>query len=307
MQVSRNCEAVLCRGSAASGPSVPLDGNAGVVFSRAFSAGRPGMTEDPRGAAAANPSGGLHQHPLVERLKPDPAQPVKRVIELTGLPGESDRPGYQRLYLTSRLEYYAEFPTEDIVHSEILSADRSPFPRLESTRVSVRREATITYTWVRSHQPVDEFDLDVRLGAPSTGRRAVPQDICDSAHSICAGTELCTETCGACTATCGFCTDTCGGGGCTAGGTCDTCHGVTCVGTCDDTCRTCPTDCRQGTCNTCDTQCNQATCAGTCNQATCQTCQTQCGTCDTQCGTCRTQCGTCVACTHATCFNTCAC
>jgi hypothetical protein len=266
------------------------------------------MTEDPRssGPAGANSSGGLPQHPLVERLKPDPAQPAKRVIELTGLPGQSDRPGYQRLYLTSRLEYYAEFPTEDIVHSEILSTDRSPFPRLESTRVSVRREATITYTWVRSHQPVDEFDLDVRLGAPSTGRGAVPQDICDSAHSICAGTELCTVTCG-------FCTDTCGR--CTAGDTCDTCHGVTCVGTCDDTCRTCPTDCRQ-TCNTCPTQCGtcQTQCE-TCNQATCQTCQTQCGTCQTQCNTCnqatcqtcQTQCGTCVACTHATCVNTCDC
>lgn len=243
------------------------------------------MTDDPpsRGAAGANPSGGLPQHPLVERLKPDPAQPAKRVIELTGLPGESDRPGYQRLYLTPRLDYYAEFPTEDIVHSEILSADRSPFLRLESTRVSVPREATITYTWVRSHQPVDEFDLDVRLGAPSTGRRAVP-DICATDNDSCG----ITATCGTCD-----CTDTCGG--------------VTCRGTCDDTCRTCQTDCRQGTCNTCDTQCNQATCANTCNQATCQTCQTQCGTCETQCGTCRTQCGTCVACTHATCFNTCGC
>jgi hypothetical protein len=248
------------------------------------------MTEDSssQGVTGANSSGGLPQHPLVERLKPDPAQPAKRVIELTGLPGESDRPGYQRLYLTSQLEYYAEFPREDIVHSEILPADRSPFSSLESTRVSVRREATISYTWVRSYQPVDEFDLDVRLGPSSTGRRAIPQDLCDSENSDCGGGGGITGTCGTCACT-------------------DTCVGVTCRGTCDATCRTCQTDCRQGTCNTCDTQCNQATCANTCNQATCQTCQTQCGTCETQCGTCRTQCGTCVACTHATCFNTCAC
>jgi hypothetical protein len=39
----------------------------------------------------------LPQHPYVERLKPDPTQPAKRVVDLTGLPGNSDRPGYQRL------------------------------------------------------------------------------------------------------------------------------------------------------------------------------------------------------------------
>ena len=258
------------------------------------------MSEDPGTGSDETPQQ-LPQHPFVGRLKPDPSQPAQRVIDLVGFPGDSDRPGYQRLYLTTRLDYYAEFPTEDIVHSEILSADRSPFPRLESTRVSVRREATITYTWVRSHQPVNEFDLDIRLGAPSTGRRAIPPDlgcVTDEPNSCAGGTD----TCGGCNAT-GFCTDTCGG--CTAGCT------NTCGGTCDrdtcggDTCRR--TDCGQQTCNTCNTNCGQATCATCPNQATCQTCQTQCGTCQSQCGTCHTQCGTCVACTHATCFGTCDC
>ena len=101
----------------------------------------------------------------MERLKPDPSQPAQRVIDLVGLAGDSDRTGYQRLYLTTKLDYYAEFMVEDIVYSQTIPADQSPFPGLEATRVSVRRDATINYTWARSPQPVDEFDLDVRLGA----------------------------------------------------------------------------------------------------------------------------------------------
>jgi hypothetical protein len=58
-------------------------------------------------AAPSNPNE-LPQHPLVERLKPDPSQPPKKVLVLIGLPGKSDRQGYQRLYLTTKLDYYAE-------------------------------------------------------------------------------------------------------------------------------------------------------------------------------------------------------
>ena len=184
----------------------------------------------------------LPEHPLVERLKPDPSQPAKRVTVLTGLPGKSDRAGYQRLYLTTKLDYYAEFPTSDMVHAEVVPADQSPFPGIEASRVSISRDATIHYIWAKSPQPVDEFDLDIRLGVPvgaSTGS-AIP------AKSIIGNTV------------------------CTCDGTCDSCH-KTC-GTCGNTC-TCQTQCNQPTCGgtcTCQTQCNQPTCAGTC------TCQTQC-------------------------------
>jgi hypothetical protein len=113
----------------------------------------------------------LPQNPFVGRLKPDPSQPAQRVIDLVGLAGDSDRTGYQRLYLTTKLDYYAEFLVQDVVYSETVPADQSPFPGLEAARVSVRRDATINYTWARSPQPVDEFDLDVRLGAAAA---AVP-------------------------------------------------------------------------------------------------------------------------------------
>jgi hypothetical protein len=203
---------------------------------------------------------GLPQHPLVEQLKPDPAQPARRVISLTGLPGNSDRAGYQRIYLTSRLDYYAEFLTSDIVSSESVPADRSPIPGHEATRVSVGRDATIHYVRVRTAQPLDEFDLDIRLGAQSAAA-AVPQ------RTIING---CTDTCHT---ACDTCPHT----------ACDTCPPTAC-GTCHTQCGTCPADATcagHGTCvntqcvqQTCVfTQCNQATCVNTqCAQATCVTC-----------------------------------
>jgi len=215
---------------------------------------------------------GLPQHPYVERLKPDPAQPAKRVIDLTGLAGNSDRPGYQRLYLTTKLDYYAEFLASDMVHSEAVAADQSPFPGHEATRVSISRDATIHYIWARSPQPVDEFDLDVRLGAPSATPLVaglLPATRPPAATCIFDG---CTDTCphvGPCGRTCD---DTCT---ChpTCGGTCNTCPGMatcaagaTCAG--HGTCLS-PTQCA----GTCFTQCAQATCANTqCQQATCATC-----------------------------------
>jgi hypothetical protein len=122
------------------------------------------MSEDPGSGRDETPRP-LPQSPFVGRLKPDPSQPAQRVIDLVGLAGDGDRTGYQRVYLTTKLDYYAEFLIEDVVYSETIPADQSPFPGLEATRVSVRRDATINYTWARSPQPVDEFDLDVRLGA----------------------------------------------------------------------------------------------------------------------------------------------
>lgn len=125
------------------------------------------MPKDP-GSERDETSEPLPQHPYVGRLKPDPSQPAQRVmevIELVGLAGDSDRTGYQRLYLTVKLNYYAEFLIEDMVYRQTVPADESPFPGLEAARVSVRRDATINYTWARSPQPVDEFDLDVRPSA----------------------------------------------------------------------------------------------------------------------------------------------
>lgn len=213
----------------------------------------------------------LKQHPLVDRLKPDPAKPARKIVALIGLPGRSDRPGFQRLYLSAKLDYYAEFASADLIHSQPVPADASPIPGQEATHVTIARDATIHYVWAATPSALDEFDLDVRLGTPGAGM--IPVLITRVATCFPDGTG-----CGTCN---GTCEGTCG-------------HQNTCL-----TCDTCHTRCQQVTCHTCQTQCAQNTCAGTC-----QTCQTQCGqnTCANTCQTCQTQCGqnTCATC------NTCA-
>jgi hypothetical protein len=212
----------------------------------------------------------LPQHPLVGRLKPDPAQPAQRVIELVGLPGDSDRAGYQRLYLTARLDYYAEFQVQDIVYTEAVAADVSPVAGQEATKVSIRRDATINYTWVRSPQPVDEFDLDVRLGAAGSaigpagfptntcpdGPCGISEPPCLTQAATCFGQATCPNTrCNTCAGLtcpathCNTCLNTCAGHATCPPTHCNTCAGVTCPPTRCNTCAgaTCP-----GTqCNTC--------------------------------------------------------
>jgi hypothetical protein len=247
----------------------------------------------------------LAQHPLVDRLKPDPGQVAKKVVTLVGLPGKSDRASYQRLYLTAKLDYYAEFQISAMAYTEAVPADQSPIAGHEATSVTLARDATIQYIWATTTQPMDEFDLDIRLGTPGAAMATV-------------GIATRVATCFPDNSICRTCD-----------GTCDTClHQATCVGhTCVDT------QCQQNTCvntqcqqNTCvNTQCQQNTCVNTqcqntcvntqCQQNTCVNTQCQQNTCvNTQCqtnchqhtcaNTCHTQCGTCG---DDTCHRTCTC
>jgi hypothetical protein len=213
----------------------------------------------------AGRGGALPQHPMVGRRRPDPAAPAQRVTVLVGLPGDSDRPDHQRLYLTTALDYYAEFLVADIVHSEEVPADKSPFSGVEATKVEVSRDATISYTWSSTPHPVDQFDLDVRLGqARSLMAAQIPQ------------TRFClTPLCGTVVVGTAFCQsdlcatdDTCLPNNCQTLPTdidCQTQDGPTCNNTCADTCGTCnQTQCLP----TCD-----ITCANTCQPwYTAQTC-----------------------------------
>jgi hypothetical protein len=223
----------------------------------------------------------LSQDPFVDRLRPDPAEPPTPVIVLEGLSGESSREGYWRLYFTRELDNYAEFRAEDVVYSERIPRDQPPFMGLDATRVGIRRDATIEYTQARTSRPVDEFDLDIRLGTSRGTRRAHVRNIPETFLPV-----QCQDTGGFCPTEVGLsCVGTCGDDTCQI----TVCRGHTCMdaGTCDTcprTCNTCPGQ-TCDTCQTCPTQCAEVTCA-----ATCHTCPTQCGH---TCNTCQTQCDTC--------------
>lgn len=247
-----------------------------------------------------NPRKPLQEDSVVARLRDESGgEAPTGLTPYTGLLGRSSREGYWLLYPTLDMGTSIEIQESDIVHSESLAPEQSPFGGLGGTRVYVRKGATVTTTRTvsRAHPAGegDEFDLDIRVG----GREPGPADtVCQT------GIEYtCGETGGSCFGTCGntvcgTCVYTCN---CTEAATC----GRSCSpNTCNET--YCAATCGMNTCNTCATQCNQDTCV-TCQ--TCNTCPTNCGTCNQTCAptcytcqTCFTACGTCTP----TCFNTCA-
>jgi hypothetical protein len=213
------------------------------------------------------------QDPFVERMRPDPSQPSSRVLVIDGLLGDSDRPGYRRLYFTQDLNYYAEFRAEDVLDVVTIPPEQGPFAGLQSSRVTLRREATIETTYVQRAGALDEFDLDVRLGVAGSAAWTSPEafappptviiDGCGTEVTDCRTCETCRTRCGQ--PTCATCQTRCG------------------QPTCAATCATCQTQCGQPTCATCQT------CRTRCGQFTCEECgPTEVGTClNTHCNTCR--------------------
>jgi hypothetical protein len=209
------------------------------------------VPRDP-GVAPSGPGETLSQHPYVDRVRPDPSQPPERVRILEGLLGNSDREGHWRLYFTRELDNYAEFRQEAVVFSEPIPADQEPFLGQEATRVGIKRDATIEFTRTRTPRPVDEFDLDIRLG------QLTPRSSTTATNPIyCTGFN-CTDFCDYCPTP----TDTCNTN-------------------CQPTCDTCRTRCGQPTCDTCRTRCDQLTC---------ETCRTECRPCQTEGNTCTCAC-----------------
>lgn len=135
----------------------------------------PDDAQDPSEGATAEglDAAGRPQDPIVARRRPDPAQPPEPSLRMLGFLGDSDRPGFRRLYFTRDLDYYAEFRADDAVDIEAIPAEQPPFRGDEATRLTLRRDATVEYTRVRTGRPLDEFDLDVRL---SRRRLAVAGD-----------------------------------------------------------------------------------------------------------------------------------
>ncbi|MFE6867705.1 hypothetical protein ACFVFS_14185 [Kitasatospora sp. NPDC057692] len=235
-----------------------------------------GKNSEPGGP---NGIGDRPQDDFVARNLADPSQRPARTLTLSGLLGDSDRPGYRRLYFNKQLDYYAEFASADVLAVEDVGSDQPPFVGLDATKVTLSRDATVHFTRVESAAPLDEFDLDLRLAQPRrtgtvpTTQPSEPQTF----EAECPGptfgdcvTEFACATDVDCPTGITVCKPrTCR---CTENATCDTCAGATCENTCfQQTCATCGE-------NTCAT-CGEATCR-TCAGATCATCHT-CRTCDT--------------------------
>jgi hypothetical protein len=155
----------------------------------------------------------------VTRNRPDPGQRPGSPRILQGLWGESDRPGYRRLYFTRALDVYAEFLADDVLSASDVGPERSPVLGEPATRVRLRGDALVDITRERRAETLSPFDIDLRIAGPITSaeldlrvshmepclKGATPGDvICDS-----------TQTCDTC-----FGDQTCAGFiGCEPGGT----------------------------------------------------------------------------------------
>jgi hypothetical protein len=260
--------------------------------------------DDPSGIGARP------QDDFVSEHLASPAERPARTLILSGLLGDSDRPGHRRLYFNKQLDYYAEFASADVISVQAIPADKPPFTGLEATKVTLRRDAVVRFTHVRSAAPVDEFDLDLRLGPPGRVPGALPGepqtweaecpgdtwDVCPTDFAC--GTDICPTGWTVCKPRTCNCTDNTCRTDC-GQRTCETCR--TCAG--QNTCQTCQTCPGQATCQTCAGQNTCQTCQTCPGQATCQTCagQNTCQTCDTCPG--QNTCQTCDTCAGRTCLT----
>ena len=199
--------------------------------------------------------------PFVASRINNPAEPPVPTFQLSGLLGDSERDGFRRLYLNTRLDYYAEFRVEDVISVDAIGAESPPFVGLDATRVSLKRDASVNYVHTRSG-PQEGFELDPQLGLPVGGEvpggfipdptdpgGGLPTRFTDTQLSFggpCVPRTL-VEDCFRTVVTCWTCGDF----------ACFT-QQRTCLRTACATCVTCQT-------------CGQATCV-TCNRVTCVTC-----------------------------------
>ncbi|HYP42069.1 MAG TPA: hypothetical protein VEX13_17065 [Chloroflexia bacterium] len=256
-------------------------------------AGKGGGSEggQPKGWRSQREAEGAENSGFDRALQPDILS--EGVTCLIGLVGQSVREGYRVLFLSLDMNSRVEIRDEDIVYSEKLSPEGSPFGSLGGTRICVKKGATLDYsrTTARKVQAEalagDEFDLDIQLGprgiSGGGGQEGLVPITETRPRTVC---ETCRVT------ACDSCAVTCAGNTCPQTQCGPTCAGNTCPRTqCGPTCATCPR-----------TQCGP-TCA-TCPRTQCETCpRTQCDTCRTCYDTCRVT--DCLTCIQNTLCNTC--
>ncbi|MFR9769325.1 hypothetical protein [Nocardia sp. SC052] len=92
---------------------------------------------------AESPAGNaLQQDDLVDRLRPSPADPAPKVLELRGYLGRDSDAGYWRLYLCTDLADYLRIAEADIVDFQ---RPDGPGANLKPSHVILRAAAEVEY------------------------------------------------------------------------------------------------------------------------------------------------------------------
>jgi hypothetical protein len=148
------------------------------------------MAEDDPG-----PPRGPEDPPDPHPLAPDPdrAGEPPDTFTLTGLYGKSDAQGKWRLYLSPRLDYYAEFHESAVKHHVQVRAD-SPVKGYSATRVTLKRGEPITFHATEAVVPQSQFDLDIRMEVAASPAIVPHRTIVTSACTV-GCTVSCTPGC----------------------------------------------------------------------------------------------------------------
>src|SRR6185295_5918803 len=101
------------------------------------------MADDKKGGGPKKP---LQEDQIVQRLVSGVPQPPTGLTSFVGLLGRSAKAGYWLLYLNLDMSLCVEIQEDDIVHSEQLPPDKSPFGSLGGTQCFVRKGAKLTTT-----------------------------------------------------------------------------------------------------------------------------------------------------------------
>jgi hypothetical protein len=141
------------------------------------------------------------QDPRVGKFRPDPSRPAPPVRTLRGFWGDSDRPGFRRLYFSASLDSYAEFQVTDVVEAVDIPPEQAPFPDERATRVTLPRDAQVEITHTRRAGAIDPFDLDIRFGYPKVSAELPVNSVLEPCLlGATPGDVLCdgSQTCGTC-------------------------------------------------------------------------------------------------------------
>ena len=153
------------------------------------------MAEDDSGP------GDRTQDPRVARYRPNPAEAPTTYRMLQGFWGDSDRPGFRRLYFTRSLTTYAEFRVEDVASAADVPAEESPYPGEQATRVELRADAVVNFVRSRTLDS-DPFDIDLRFRGARAARASgiegsvdFPCPLCATVPDVTCDTSMTCETC----------------------------------------------------------------------------------------------------------------
>jgi hypothetical protein len=110
-----------------------------------------------------DPIGTREQDARVAYGRATPDSPARPGLTLVGFLGDSNQPGFRRLYLDDSLTIFIEFNVEFVVYDYQLPAGQCPFVGEPATSVTFKLDAELEFEQSRTYTS-EEWQLDPPIG-----------------------------------------------------------------------------------------------------------------------------------------------